>query len=315
MVFDGGEGSGMSPYEAKRWAALDAYWKRDRGLGRVVPEPVRKVASKAAVKVVQRVAPQPVADAAEFVADVGLEGALDAIDGLLGFAAEWIQELSSPEKVLAHHRDRGRVVESVADLRTWDLEVLDEVVTARSILQTRALGVGVGAGLGAAALLRVGSAPIVAATLDAAFVHTMVSKIATQTMYAYGIDPTSDAERRHLERMLGRAWLLQVPMMAAVQRAWAAHDAGAGRERWSQKFRDDHPLAAALEGVMKHTTPGGSVSIQRVVRGMPVVAGVVAGSANQQVLGRAAHRALRYSQTVRLSEKYGLPLPEALVLD
>jgi hypothetical protein len=61
--------------------------------------------------------------------------------------------------------------------------------------------------------------------LDLVVMHA----IATRAAYFYGIDPTTDAGREHLDRMLRKAWAAQAPKAGAVKGAKDAFVGGAGR--------------------------------------------------------------------------------------
>jgi hypothetical protein len=128
----------------------------------------------------------------------------------------------------------------------------------------------------------------------------------------FGIDPTSDEERHHLDRMLRKAWAAQAPKSGTVKSARDAFEVGAKRVRWSEKFRQDHRIAHALERLMKQVGTGKDVPIDKVISKLPALAVVTSAGVNSAVLGSLAKTSIRYSQTVYLSRKYGLPLPANL---
>lgn len=153
---------------------------------------------------------------------------------------------------------------------------------------------------------------VAAIPADLVVMHALSTAIATQAAHAYGIEPRSDEERHHLDRMLRKAWAAQAPKAGTVKSAHDAFEAGAMRVRWSDRFRQDHRIAAALENLMKQVGNGRSVPIDKVVSKLPALAVVTSAGINSTVLGSLAKSSLRYSQTVYLSEKYGLPLPAHL---
>lgn len=147
---------------------------------------------------------------------------------------------------------------------------------------------------------------------DLLVMHALSTAIATRAAHAYGIDPTSDAERHHLDRMLRKVWVSQAPGVNAVNSAHNAYQAGAGRLKWSQAFREDHRIAHVVEKLMKQVGNANHIPIDKVISKLPALAVVTSAGANSVVLGSLAKTSVRYSQTVHLSEKYNLDLPPNL---
>lgn len=74
----------------------------------------------------------------------------------------------------------------------------------------------------------------------------------------------------------------------------------------------DHRVLAAADKLTKQFANGKAVPIDKVAKGLPYVAIVAGAGTNAYVLGDVVHQARLYAQTLYLSEKYGLPLPENL---
>lgn len=317
---DGGFGElKMSSYEQKAWSDLEDFWQR-KAERRSLPPRVSEAKDAVAVKVkgaasatggfISGVTPQSVKDAGGMVVDMALEPTVQATLGLLEWVTETVQEFSDPKGVYAHHRDHGRSVSTLADLSNLDLAHLDEF-TRGFVWRCRTAGVFEGAAMGFVTFIPVaGSAAAIG--LDLVIVHALSTAIATRAAHAYGLDPTTDAGREHLDRMLRKAWTAQAPKAGAVKSAKSAFVEGAGRVRWSQKFRDDHRIAAAVEKLMKQAGNGQNVPIEKVVAKLPAIAVITSAGINGTVLGSLAKTSVRYSQTVHLARKYDLLLPANL---
>lgn len=61
---------------------------------------------------------------------------------------------------------------------------------------------------------------------------------------------------------------------------------------------------------MKQAGNGKHVPVTRAAKAMPAIAVVAGAGTNAHVFGDVATQSIRYAQTVLLSERYGLPLPE-----
>jgi len=310
----------MSPYEAKAWADLQKYWEKTSGR-RGLPPTARKALEKTSAKFknaasatgdfVSDVTPQLVKDTGGFVMDRALEPSVKAVVGLLELVTVWVQEANNVESVLEYHRSNGHEVEYLEDLRRIDMRDLDRY-TRTLALRWRTLGAVEGGAMGALTFIPVAGS-VAAIPADLVVMHALSTAIATKAAHAYGIDPTSDEERHHLDRMLRKAWLTQAPKSGTINGAHNAFREGAGRVRWSQKFRQDHRIAAAMENLMKQVGGGKHVPIDKVVSKLPGLAVVTAAGINSTVLASLAKTSLRYSQTVYLWEKYGLQMPGNLV--
>jgi hypothetical protein len=310
----------MSPYEAQAWVDLDQFWQR-KAERRSLPPKVKKAKDAATSKIkgaasasgglVRDVTPQSVKEAGGKVIDLALEPTVRAAIGLIEWVTETVQEFSNPAGVYAYHCKQGRSVATLADVQALDLQHLDEV-TRRFVWQCRTTGVLEGATLGLVTFVPV-AGTVAAIGLDLVIMHALSTAIATRAAHAYGLDPTSDAGRDHLDRMLRQAWTAQGSKVGAVKSAKDAYVAGAGRVRWSQKFRDDHRIVAAVEKLMKQASNGQHVPVERVVAKMPVIAVITSAGINGKVLGSLAETSVRYSQTVHLAKKYNLALPPNLI--
>jgi hypothetical protein len=311
----------MSPYEERRWAELQRHWARKAQVRQVLPSKARaaleaagektKGAASTAVRAISNVTPEPVKERLELITDAALVTAAKGAVHLLELITDWTTEMMDPEQVLKHHRSAGRDVGSLADLKTLDLQDLDDY-TRRMALKWRTGGALEGGVMGTLAIVPYGGG-VAAIGLDMVAVHVLSTAIVTQICYAYGFDVNDDQMRHMVDRMVVRAYKEQAPKAATVRQANAAFAAGKGRIRWSDKLRDDHRLMAAVEKLMKQFANGRAVSVEKVTKVMPVIAIFAGAGTNAYVLGDVAHQARLYARTLFLAEKYGLPLPSNLL--
>lgn len=309
----------MSAYEAQVWSDLQEFWKR-KAERRELPPKAQGAIDSAGAKVkgaasatsgfVRDHTPKPVKDVGGFALDRSLEATVKATVGLMEWVTETVQEFSDPKAVFTFHREKGRPVDNLAAVRALDLEELDEL-TRRFVWKCRTTGMVEGAALGGVTFIPVAGS-VAAIGLDLVIMHALSTAIATRAAHAYGIDPGSAAGQEHLNRMLRKAWAAQAPKTGTVNGARRAFDAGAGRVRWSDKFRNDHRIAAAVEKLMKQAGNGSHVPIEKVVAKMPYIAVGTAAGINSTVLASLAKTSVKYSQTVHLATKYNLVLPPNL---
>ncbi len=310
----------MSSYERRRWVELEEHWAKADQRRRIVPAKVRQALTSAggqladvggrAAQRVASAAPEQVKNAATSAVDATLVPTVKAVVHMLELVTDWSVELTDPERVLEHHRGRARDVSTLEDLRALDLELLDEV-TCKLPLRWRSLGAAEGMAVGALAFLPVGGG-LAAITLDVLVVHILSTSIATRAAHAYGFDPSSPQTERMIDRMVQRAYSEQAAKVATQRQAASAFRAAAGRQRWSQKLREDHRLLAAVEKLMKQAGGGGPVPVSRAAKALPAIAVIAGAGTNSHVLGDVANQSIRYAQTVLLSEKHGVPLPARL---
>jgi hypothetical protein len=232
---------------------------------------------------------------------------------LLKLVTDWSVELTDADRVVSHHRERGRDVASLEDLRQLDLRELDEV-TRRLALRWRTLGAVEGGALGALAFVPVAGG-LAAITLDVLVIHVLSTAIATRAVHAYGFDPSAPEAERMIEQMVNRAYKEQVPKVTTQRGAANAFTAAAGRVKWSQRLREDHRILAAVEKLMKQASGGGHVPVTRAAKALPVVSVVIGAGTNAYLLGAVAKHSVCHSQTVLLSQRYDLPLPPSLRLE
>ena len=313
----------MSAYEQKRWEELQAHWeKKAKGRRQVLPAPARNAldtalkasgntVSKAGRAVADRT-PDGVKELASGTVDAVLVPTLHNVVSLLELLNDWVVELTDPASVLAYHLEKGREVSTLDDLRSLDLEELEEL-TKRMALRWRTIGAGEGAALGSLAMIPVpvlGSAAAIG--LDLVAMQALTGAIATRVCYSYGYD-ANDPDMRHMvDRMVGRAYRDQVVKVRSVKSASAAFDAAKGRVNWSQQLREDHRLMAAVEKLLKSAGGGKRVPVKNARMGMPMVSILAGAATNSHVLGDTVAQARHYGATVMLAEKYGLPLPPNL---
>jgi len=310
----------MSAYERRRWAELEEHWAKSGPRPQIVPATVRRALTSTGGQVadlggrvarrVADAAPAPVRNATASALDAALAPTVKAVVHLLDLVTDASVELTKPERVLEHHRERGRDVTRLEDLRALDLELLDEV-TRKLPLRWRSLGAAEGAAVGALAFLPVGGT-FAAITLDVLVVHVLSTSIATRAAHAYGFDPSSPQTERMIDRMVQRAYREQLAKVSTQREARLAFAAAAGRKHWSEKLRQDHRLLGAVEKLMKHAGGGAHVPVARAAKAMPAIGVVVGAGTNSHVLGDVATQSIRYAQTVLLSERHGLPLPARL---
>ena len=261
-------------------------------------------------KVIRDATPEAVKNAGGLAMDRALESTIRAALGILELTTETVQEFTDAEKVLDFHRAAGRDVHCLSDLGSIELEHLDQY-TRRLVLRFRSVGLVEGGAMGALTFIPVAGS-VAAVGADLVVMHALSTAIATRAAHAYGIDPTSEGERHHLDRMLRRAWASQAPKATAVKSAKDAFQAGSGRVRWSKAFRDDHRIAAAMEQLMKQVGNTNHVPIEKVVAKMPAIGVVTSAGMNSAVLGSLARTSIRYGQTVHLARKHGLEPPPNL---
>lgn len=313
----------MSTYEQKVWESLLQHWeKRDnrRGLpqwANTAVERSGRAVSKSAgqiVRAVPEVVKKPVRQASEAVTDAALKPALEGAVSLLELVNKWALELNDPETVVKLARKRDIPIDEFEQLRNQDLKSCDRLL-ALNTLQWRTAGAAEGAAMGALSLVPIAGLPV-AITADIIVVQVLSTAIATRVAYSYGFDAKDPEERAFIERLVRRSFLAQSGKAAPLREVSHAAQAVKGRVNWSSKLRADHRLLAALEKVLKHLGPSGAhVSVQSVAKFVPVVGILIGAGVNATVLGNVAEDAKRYCQTRFLSEKYGLPLPQALVFE
>lgn len=315
----------MSAYERKRWKELQAHWEKKAARRQLMPlrakaalgktgDMTTNAASKAGSAIANRT-PEMVKDFAGSAVDAALVPTVHHVVQLLELMNDWVVELTDPEKVLEYHRERGRNVENLEDLKALDLEVLDELLDWMA-LRWATLGAGQGASFGALAMIPIPVVGSVAAIgLDLIAMQALTGAIATRVCYAYGFD-AADPEMRHMiDRMVARAYRNQTVKAGTVKKAGAAFEAAKGRVKWSQKLRDDHRLMAAVEKLLKRAGNGTHVPVKNARMGMPVVSVLAGAATNSVVLGDTVKQARYYGATVLLAEKHELDLPPNLRRD
>jgi hypothetical protein len=312
----------MSPYEKRRWEELQAHWEAKAAGRRLLPprgraaltktgEATRASASRAG-HVIADATPEKVKDFAGAAVDSALVPSVRHVVELLGLLSDWIVELTDPDAAIRYHQEKGRPVESLQDLKTLDLELLEEF-TKGMVLRWRTLGAGQGASFGALAMIPVpGLGSAAAIGLDLVAMQALTAAIAIRVCYSYGFDAADPAMRDTIDRMVLRAYRDQTVKVGSVKNAGAAFNAAKGRVNWSQKLRDDHRLMAAVEKLLKQAGNGNRVPVRSVRMGMPVVAVFAGAATNAHVLGDTVKQARLYGTTLLLAEKHNLELPPNL---
>ncbi|MFI0895018.1 EcsC family protein [Streptomyces sp. NPDC020983] len=313
----------MSAYERQVWGTLNEHWQRRvgrRGLptwaGTALSrtgEAAGRAVRRAADAVPEAVA-EPVRRAGEAVADTALRPALAAAAGLLELVNDWASDLNDPKSVEDLARKLGVELDSFTELRQQDLKVCDRLLT-RNTLKWRTAGAFEGGAMGFLAMVPVAGVPV-AMTADVLVVQVLSTSIASRIAYSYGYDAKDPQEQVFIQRLVQRSFMAQAAKAKPLRETAQAANAIKGRVKWSNKLRQDHRLLAALEKLMQRMGPAGSrVPVQNVAKAVPVVGILIGAGMNSAILGRVAADAQRYCQTRFLCDKYGLPLPAALLID
>lgn len=313
----------MSAYEGQVWATLNEHWQRRnnrRGLPNWASSAINRtgaVAGNAVSRVTEAVpetVKEPIRRAGETVANRAGKPALEATTALLELVNDWALELNDPTNVEKLARKQGIELEEYTELRQQDLKVCDRLLTFNT-LSWRTLGAFEGGVMGLLALVPVAGIPV-AMTADILVIQVLSTSIAARIAYSYGYDAKDPDEQIFIQRLVRRSFMAQAAKVEPLREVARAAEAINGRVRWSDKLRADNRLLAALEKLMKHLGPSGSrVSVQNVAKVVPFVGVLIGAGMNSALLGNVAADAQRYCQTRFLCEKYGLPLPTALVTE
>ncbi|GAA2093518.1 hypothetical protein GCM10009759_20180 [Kitasatospora saccharophila] len=318
----GGE-SPMSEYEAKVWRDLAGHWERRskrRGLPGWASRAAERTGAAAGgavgrvVGAVPEVVKEPIRRAGDVVADKALRPVLGAAASLIELVNDWALELNDPANVEKLARKQGFEIDSFTELREQDLKACDRLL-AHNKLTWRTAGALEGGAMGLLAMVPVAGIPV-AMTADILVVQVLSASIAARIAYSYGYDAKDPDEQAFIQRLVQRSFVAQAAKIKPMNEAAQAARAIQGRVRWSEKLRQDHRLIAALEKLMNQLGPAGSkVSVKNVAKVVPFVGIVLGAGTNAVVLGGVAEDAQRYCQTRFLCDKYGLPLPAALLAD
>ncbi|WP_225799134.1 EcsC family protein [Streptomyces sp. NK15101] len=313
----------MSAYEEKVWQVLNEHWERRnnrRGLPNWASNALGRtgeVAGNAGRRIkdaVPEAVKEPIRRAGDVVADKTMRPAVAGATALLELVNDWALELNDPKSVEKLARKQGLEVDSFTDLREQDLKVCDRLLSSNT-LKWRTAGAFEGGVMGLLAMVPVAGIPA-AMTADILVIQVLSASIATRIAYSYGYDAKDPEEQLFIQRLVRRSFMTQAAKAEPLHKTAQAAQALKGRTRWSAKLRNDHQLVAALEKLMQQLSPAGSkVSVKSVAKVVPFVGVLISAGMNSAVLGRVAADAQRYCQTRFLCEKYGLPLPAALVAD
>lgn len=313
----------MSAYEGQVWDKLNEHWQRRnnrRGLpnwASTALERTGEVTGKAVSRVTAAVpegVKEPIRRAGDAVATAAVRPALEGAAALLELVNDWAMELNDPEGVEKLARKRGLDLNSFTELRQHDLKVCDRLLKFNT-LTWRTAGALEGGTMGVLALTPVAGIPV-AMTADILVIQVLSTSIAARIAYSYGYDAKDPDEQIFIQRLVRRSFIAQAAKVEPLRDVARAADAIKGRVRWSEKLRADHRLLAALEKLLQHVGPAGAkVPVQNVAKVVPYVGILIGAGMNSAVLGNVAADAQRYCQTRFLCEKYGLPLPTALVTD
>lgn len=312
----------MNEYERQVWDALNEHWQRRnnrRGLPNWASNALDHT-GKAAGSVVRRVTDsipeavaEPIRRAGDAVAEKAMRPVLGSAVALLELVNNWAMELNDPENVEKLARKLGVELNSFTELRERDLKFCDRLLS-RNTLKWRTAGAFEGGAMGALALVPIAGMPA-AMTADILVIQVLSTSIAARIAYSYGYDAKDPDEQLFIQRLVQRSFMAQAAKAEPLHEAAMAAHALKGRVKWSEKLRQDHRIAAALEKLMKQMGPAGSrVPVQNVAKVLPFVGVLIGAGMNSAVLGKIATDAQRYCQTRFLCDKYGLPLPAALTV-
>lgn len=310
----------MSSYEQKVWAGLLEHWEK-RSNRRGLPNWASKAidgtgsalssAGERVARATPEVVKKPIRQATNVVTDSAVKPAMEGAIKLLELVNDWALELNDPTFVTDLAKKRGVDIEIFDGLRSQDLKTCDRLL-GRNTLVWRTTGAAEGAAMGALALVPIAGIPA-AITADIVVIQVLSTSIAARIAYSYGFDAKDPEEQAFIQRLVRRSFLEQATKAAPLREVNLAAHMARGRVNWSSKLRADSRLLASLEKVMKHLGPSGAhVSVQSVAKVIPFVGILIGAGVNSMTLGRVAEDAKRYCQTRFLSEKYGLPLPDAL---
>lgn len=313
----------MSEYDRKVWDKLTKHLQghdNPRGLPNWVStarDRTGAVARNAASTVAQAVPDavmEPIRHAGDAVADRAVRPALEGAAAMLELVNDWTVELNDPKSVEKLARKRGLELSSFSELRQQDLKVCDRLLTANT-LRWRTAGALEGGAMGMLAMVPIAGIPV-AMTADVLVIQVLSTSIASRIAYSYGYDAKDPDEHVFIQRLVRRSFIEQAAKAEPLRDAARAAHAIKGRVRWSEKLRADHRVITAVEKLMQQLGPAGArVPVQNVAKVVPLVGVLIGATTNAVVLGRVAADAQRYCQTRFLCERYGLPLPPALVSD
>ncbi len=195
----------MSEYEMRRWADLEKHWAKKAARKQLMPARVRASIAAAGEKsrevavrtgaAVADVTPESIKEFGITAAEPALVAVVDGVVHLIELFNDWAVELTDPAKVLEFHRNKGRDVKVLGDLRDLDLAELDEVVR-RLVLKWRSFGAAEGAALGALAMVPV-MGGVLAIGADILVMQILATAIATRVCYAYGFDAKDPGTSAH----------------------------------------------------------------------------------------------------------------------
>jgi hypothetical protein len=314
-------GSAMSTYDAQVWGDLNKHWEhRDnrRGLPNWVNEAGSRIGSAAqtaatrAGDAVPDAVKRPIQKMGSAAADMAVKPALEGAASLVELVNDWAVELNDPHGVEKLARKQGIDLQHFSELREEDLKTCDRLLTGNTLVW-RTAGAIEGGAMGVLSMVPVAGL-VVAVPADVLVVQVLSVSIASRVAYSYGYDPKDPAEQEFIQRLVNRSFMAQAAKVKPLRDTARAASAIKDRVNWSAKLRNDHRLIAALEKLMTHVGPAGArVPVQHVAKALPFIGVLIGAGMNSAVLGNVAADAKRYCQTRVLCDKYGLPMPVALV--
>ncbi len=307
----------LSPYERQAWDTIQRWRMEQTDRRSRIPAVVRHRAREIGQGAAKAWNAAPGSLQVNEVVSRVLEGGNQAITDAVAASLR-------RDRILQAAREAGAVVEDLADLRTLDLQVIDQILPSLSIryaATSAATGAGSGfvAGGGTAAIVGTGgvaAAPgglAVAGALAGDVIATVALAARVVTHYAgyYGYDTREEEEKAVLLAVIGvgvagegaakQAALLhvrQVAMMIARRATW--------------KELGEEAIVKLIQGLFAKLSA--RLTQQKLAQALPV-AGIAAGAGLNYALMRKVGTAASFMYRERfLIDKYGLdagaPVPD-----
>lgn len=308
--------SELSAYESRAWDAIQK-WKQASARRSVVPAAIRDNARGISGKAVDRLKTIPGTSQVTEAIDKALSGGYEALTDLV---AKSIQT----ERILKAVRDTGVSVNDLSDLRTLDLEILDDVCPslntsyAASSATTGAVS-GFVAGGGTAGII--GTAGVAAApgglAVGSAIVGDVMATIALAARvvahYAgyYGYDARDEDEKAVLLAVVGVSLAAEgAAKQAAMVQVRQVAMMVARRATW--KELSDETIVKLIQGLFAKLSV--NLTKRKLAQALPV-AGIAIGALFNYHFMRRVGTAASYAYRERfLVDKYdldrGLPTPD-----
>lgn len=305
--------SPLSEYEREAWHHVQRWRQSQAQRQRRLPVPVRERLGKAAERASGVWDAAPGTELINQALQESLSGGTDALTDAVAASLR-------RERILAAVRGAGAAVDDLADLRTLDLQLLDDVrprLNLRYAAASASTGVGSGfvasggtaAALGTSGVAAAPSAMAVGAALAADVLATIALAARVVTHYAgyHGYDAREEEEKAFLLAVIG----LGVAGEGAAKQAALLHVRKVGmmvarRATWSEL--GDEAIVRLIQGLFAKLS--GQLTKRKLTQALPV-AGIAIGAGMNYGLMRRVGTAASYAYKERfLIEKYGLAAEE-----